>query len=74
MIYGKMWCVVRPSLGVPLILGAVAVGSFAVHVALLTHTDWVPRFLNGGPPAAKAALVVPAAEVAAAPVAEASKL
>lgn len=74
MIYGKMWLVVRPSFGVPLIIGAVAVGSFAVHLALLTHTDWVPRFLNGGPPAAKAALVVPAAEVAAVPAPQAEKL
>ena len=74
MIYGKMWCVVRPSLGVPLIIGAVAVGSFAVHLALLTHTDWVPRFLNGGPPAAKAALVTPATDVAAAQAPKADKL
>jgi light-harvesting protein B-800-850 alpha chain len=74
MIYGKMWCVVRPSLGVPLIIGAVAVGSFAVHLALLTHTDWVPRFLNGGPPAAKAAMVAPAADVAAAQAPKADKL
>lgn len=51
MIYGKLWCVVKPSVGIPLIIGAVAVGSFAVHVALLTNTDWVPKFLNGGPPA-----------------------
>jgi len=30
--------VVKPSVGVPLLLGAVAVSSFAVHYALLTHT------------------------------------
>ena len=47
MIYGKMWLVVKPSVGIPLFLGAVAVGSFAVHVALLTNTTWVKRFLNG---------------------------
>lgn len=55
MIYGKLWLVVKPSVGVPILLGAVAVGSFAVHLALLTHTTWVPRFLNGSQsaPAAK---------------------
>jgi len=47
MIYGKMWLVVKPSVGVPLIIGAVAVASFAVHVALLTNTTWVKAFLNG---------------------------
>jgi light-harvesting protein B-800-850 alpha chain len=47
MIYGKMWTVVKPSVGIPLFLGAVAVGSFAVHLALLTNTTWVPKFLNG---------------------------
>jgi light-harvesting protein B-800-850 alpha chain len=60
MIYGKLWCVVRPSVGIPVIIGAVAVGSFAVHLSLLTHTDWVPRFLNGGPPAAKVSQATPA--------------
>jgi light-harvesting protein B-800-850 alpha chain len=52
MIYGKIWLVVKPSVGVPLFLGAVAVSSFAVHYALLTHTTWLPKFLEGG--AAKA--------------------
>ena len=42
MIYGKIWLVVKPSVGVPLLLGAVAVSSFAVHYALLTHTTWLP--------------------------------
>lgn len=54
MIYGKMWLVVKPSVGIPLFLGAVAVGSFAVHVALLTNTTWVKRFLNGSAPVATA--------------------
>lgn len=47
MIYGKMWLHVKPSTGIPLFLGAVAVSSFAVHVALLTNTTWVKRYLNG---------------------------
>lgn len=47
MIYGKLWLVVKPSVGVPLFLGACAIGSFAVHYALLTNTTWVKAFLNG---------------------------
>jgi light-harvesting protein B-800-850 alpha chain len=49
MIYGKMWTVVKPTVGVPILLGAVAVGSFAVHLAITTHTTWVSKFLNGEP-------------------------
>ena len=63
MIYGKMWLVVKPSVGIPLFLSAVAVGSFAVHVALLTNTTWVKKFLNGGEMTVEA----PAAPAAAPP-------
>ena len=47
MIYGKMWCVVKPSVGIPIIIGAVAVASFSVHVALTLNTTWVKKYLNG---------------------------
>jgi light-harvesting protein B-800-850 alpha chain len=63
MIYGKIWTVVKPSVGIPLFLTAVAVGSFAVHVALLTNTTWVKRFLNG--PSVMEAAATPAAAPAA---------
>jgi light-harvesting protein B-800-850 alpha chain len=43
----KMWLVVSPTVGVPLFLGAVAVGSFAVHVAVLSNTTWVSDYLSG---------------------------
>ena len=43
----KMWLVVKPTVGVPLFLSAVAVGSFAVHVAVLSSTGWVGDFLSG---------------------------
>lgn len=43
----KMWLVVSPTVGVPLFLGAVAVGSFAVHVAVVSNTSWVSDFLQG---------------------------
>jgi light-harvesting protein B-800-850 alpha chain len=58
MIYGKMWTVVKPQVGIPLFLAAVAIGSFAVHLALVTNTTWVRGYLNGG---AKAAVAAPAA-------------
>ena len=45
----KMWLVVSPSVGVPIFLGAVAVGSFAVHTAVLSNTSWVSDFLSGNP-------------------------
>lgn len=72
MIYGKLWCVVRPQVGIPLFLSAVAIGSFAVHVALVTNTTWVKKFLNGNAPAAVAKAdasetVGPPVAVAAAP-------
>ena len=45
----KMWLVVSPAVGVPVFLGAVAVGSFSVHVAVLSNTSWVSDFLSGVP-------------------------
>jgi len=60
----KMWLVVKPTVGIPLFLSAVAVGSFAVHVAVLSNTTWVADFLSGQPlgtgAAATAALPLPA--------------
>ena len=45
----KIWLVVKPTVGIPLFLSAVAVGSFAVHVAVLSNTTWVSDFLSGQP-------------------------
>lgn len=58
----KMWLVVSPSVGVPVFLGAVAVGSFAVHVAVLSKVSWYNDYLSGqelgsGDEVAAAALV-----------------
>ena len=64
MIYGKMWTVVRPQVGVPIFLIAVAVASFSVHLAITLNTTWVKGFLNGK---------APVAAVAAAPAADAKK-
>ena len=70
MIYGKIWLVVKPSVGIPVFLGAVAVSSFAVHYALLTHTTWLPKYLNGN---AQAMAAAPAAAAMAAPDEQAKK-
>ncbi|MEM7496520.1 MAG: light-harvesting protein [Pseudomonadota bacterium] len=43
----RMWLVVNPTVGIPIFLGAVAVGSFCVHVAVLSNTTWVSDFLSG---------------------------
>lgn len=48
MNQGKLWTVVHPTIGIPLLLGSVAVTSLIVHAAILTHTDWYPAFYNHG--------------------------
>lgn len=45
---GRMWCVVNPTVGLPLFLGAVALTSLTVHSALLNNTTWMKDFYNGG--------------------------
>ncbi|MCK0150938.1 light-harvesting protein [Marivita sp. S6314] len=64
----KMWLVVPPAVGVPVFLGAVAVGSFAVHVAVLSNTSWVADFLSGqelgSGDVAAAAMIAPEANTA----------
>jgi light-harvesting protein B-800-850 alpha chain len=59
MIYGKLWLVVKPTVGIPVFLGAVAVASFSVHYMLVTNTTWVKRFLEGKAPAATAMAETP---------------
>jgi hypothetical protein len=40
--------VVKPSVGIPVFIAAVAIASFSVHLALTLNTTWVKSFLNGG--------------------------
>lgn len=56
MIYSKMWLVVKPSVGIPVFIAAVAIASFSVHLALTMNTTWVKDFLNGS---AKAVAMAP---------------
>ena len=47
MINGRMWLVVKPTVGVPLMLGSVVVASLAIHTAVLVNTTWYPAFMQG---------------------------
>jgi light-harvesting protein B-800-850 alpha chain len=47
MTNGKIWLVVKPTVGVPVFLAAVAISSFAVHYALLKNTSWLSNYYDG---------------------------
>lgn len=44
---GRIWCVVNPTVGLPLFLGSVALISFTVHFAVLNNTGWVADYWKG---------------------------
>jgi light-harvesting protein B-800-850 alpha chain len=68
MNQGRIWCVVNPTVGLPLFLGSVALTSLIVHAEVLNHTTWFSSYWNGKA-GAKAAAVIPAPEAAPAPAA-----
>lgn len=43
----KIWLVVKPTVGLPLFLGAVAGTSLFVHWNLLHNTTWLPNYYQG---------------------------
>ncbi|HKM61824.1 MAG TPA: light-harvesting protein [Acidisphaera sp.] len=47
MNQGRIWCVVNPTVGLPLLLGSVAVTSLVVHAEILSHTSWYPSYWQG---------------------------
>jgi light-harvesting protein B-800-850 alpha chain len=47
MNQGRIWCVVHPTVGLPLLLGSVALTSLAVHTAIMTHTTWMSNYWQG---------------------------
>jgi light-harvesting protein B-800-850 alpha chain len=55
MNQGKIWLVVKPTVGLPLFLGGVAVIALVVHAAILTNTTWFPAYYNGKAKATTAA-------------------
>jgi len=42
-----MWLVIKPSVGIPLLLGGVVVMSLIVHFAILSNTSWFAAFFGG---------------------------
>jgi light-harvesting protein B-800-850 alpha chain len=47
MNQGRIWCVVNPTVGLPLFLGSVAVTSLIVHYSVLSNTSWFSNYWNG---------------------------
>lgn len=45
----KMWLVVKPTVGIPIFLSAVAIGSLAVHVGVISSGvgSWYGPFVTG---------------------------
>jgi light-harvesting protein B-800-850 alpha chain len=60
---GRIWCVVKPTVGLPLFLGGVAVISLTVHAAVMTNTTWMADFWQGSK-ARRADVQAPAVNVA----------
>ena len=56
MNQGRIWCVVNPTVGLPLFLGAVAVTSLIVHTAVLTHSSWYGPYVGLVPRAPRTAM------------------
>ncbi|MCB6176681.1 light-harvesting protein [Rhodobacter sp. Har01] len=49
MIFPKVWLVVKPSTGIPVMLAAVAVTALVVHLGVLSQTTWFGEYWNGMP-------------------------
>jgi light-harvesting protein B-800-850 alpha chain len=44
---GRIWCVVKPTVGLPLFLGGVAVIALTVHASVMTNTTWMSDYWQG---------------------------
>jgi len=60
----KLWLVVKPTVGIPIFLAAVAISSFLVHAGLILDTDWFSAYHNGSYGEEAALTVVSDTEVA----------
>jgi light-harvesting protein B-800-850 alpha chain len=69
MNQGRIWTVVHPTVGLPLLLGSVTVIALLVHYAVLSNTTWFSAYWNGNATATVAAPAAapPAPAPAAAP-------
>lgn len=47
MNQGRIWCVVKPTVGLPLLLGSVTLIALAVHASVLTNTTWMKDYWQG---------------------------
>jgi len=56
---GKLWLVVKPTVGLPLFFVGVAVTALIVHAAILTNTSWFGKYWEGKPRAAAASILTP---------------
>lgn len=65
MNQGRIWCVVNPTVGLPLFLGSVAVTSLIVHYSVLSNTTWFGAYWNGHAKAKAAAVETTTQPVAA---------
>jgi light-harvesting protein B-800-850 alpha chain len=63
MNQGRIWCVVSPTVGLPLLLGSVALTSLAIHTAVLTHTTWYANSYQGSAKRLAMNTAAPAAEL-----------
>lgn len=63
MNQGRIWCVVNPTVGLPLFIGGVLTTSFIVHASVMSNTTWMSKFFEGG------AVASASAESTVAPVA-----
>jgi len=43
----RIWLVVKPTVGLPLFLGSVALTALLVHFAILSHTTWFSGYWQG---------------------------
>ncbi len=64
MNQGRIWCVVNPTVGLPLFLGSVAVTSLIVHFSVLNNTTWFGSYWNGKAKPKVASVEVPAQPLA----------
>jgi light-harvesting protein B-800-850 alpha chain len=44
---GRLWCVVNPTVGLPLFLGGVATLSLLVHASVMSNTTWMGNYWQG---------------------------
>ena len=60
MNQGKIWLVVKPTVGLPAFLGGVAVIALCVHAAVLSNAGWYKQYFNGKAAPKTAAVTQPA--------------